>query len=355
MNATIDLDDAEGLLAADVDGSLQGASMAGGQVRAVATAVAEGALDPLGAQDRARAVIWVAGRGTAGYAGAVLAGVVADAMSVPFVIASRAPLWVGPLDVMVIAGDDAGDPSLAAAVALGTRRGTRVVIAAPDEGPLADSGAGRAISLAPRLRVPDPFGLAHHLAVGAAVVGAVDGTVLFDLMTIADEIDGEVSRNAVMREVFTNAAKALASRLSAGPAVFCGDRAATVALAQHSSATLLRLAQRTAAASGLAEALAATRDPATGGGSNVPSLFHDEFIDGPRGDEPPRILALATDADVEIVTARIEGVETAELVATTDLGGATTRPVELAQAMMLAVRLQMAAVYVRLGAGRPRT
>lgn len=49
--------------------------------------------------------------------------------------ATRAPVWVGPLDVMVIAGDDAGDPALSAAVTLGTRRGARVVIAAPDEGP----------------------------------------------------------------------------------------------------------------------------------------------------------------------------------------------------------------------------
>lgn len=41
MNATIDLDDAEALLAADLDGSLQAASMAGSQVRAVGTAIAE--------------------------------------------------------------------------------------------------------------------------------------------------------------------------------------------------------------------------------------------------------------------------------------------------------------------------
>lgn len=50
MNATrasVDLDDASGLIAADRDGLLRAASMAGAQVRATAAAVEEGVLDPL--------------------------------------------------------------------------------------------------------------------------------------------------------------------------------------------------------------------------------------------------------------------------------------------------------------------
>ena len=50
MNAThtvVDLDDAEGLLAADRDGLLRAASMAGAQVRATAAALDEGDLDAL--------------------------------------------------------------------------------------------------------------------------------------------------------------------------------------------------------------------------------------------------------------------------------------------------------------------
>lgn len=352
MNATIDLDDAEGLLAADRDGALQAASMAGSQVRAVGTAIAEGALEPLRSEDRSRAVVWVSGRGTAATAGAILAGALADAVSLPFVTATRAPVWVGPLDVMVIAGDDAGDPALSAAVSVGTRRGARVVIAAPDEGPLADSGAGRAISLAPRLRVPDTFSLAHNLAVGAAVLGALDRAITPDVMTIADEIDGEVSRNTVGREVFTNAAKTIAARLTGGPAVLCGDRSVTVALAGHAAATLLRLTQRTVTACGLPQALAAMRDALSGRSSSESSLFHDEFIDGPRSDGPPRILALATDTDFQSVAARIEGVDEAELVSTTDLGQEAARPSELAQLLMLSTRFEMASVYARLGGGR---
>ena len=46
-HASVDLDDAEGLLAADRDGLLRAASMAGAQVRATAAALDEGDLDPL--------------------------------------------------------------------------------------------------------------------------------------------------------------------------------------------------------------------------------------------------------------------------------------------------------------------
>ncbi|MGA7133652.1 MAG: TobH protein, partial [Mycobacterium sp.] len=67
--ATIELDDAEGLLAADRDGLLRAASMGGAHVRAAAAALDEGALDSVRGDDRPRTVIWVAGRGTAETAG----------------------------------------------------------------------------------------------------------------------------------------------------------------------------------------------------------------------------------------------------------------------------------------------
>ncbi len=71
--AIIDLDDVEGLLAADRDGLLRAAAMAGAQVRATAAAVDEGALDPLRADVPPRTLIWVADGGPARAAGAMLA------------------------------------------------------------------------------------------------------------------------------------------------------------------------------------------------------------------------------------------------------------------------------------------
>ena len=86
--ATIDLDDAEGLLAADRDGLLRAASMGGAQVRAVAAALDEGALDSVRGDDRPRTIIWVAGRGTAGTAGTLLAATSGGSAAAPIVIAA---------------------------------------------------------------------------------------------------------------------------------------------------------------------------------------------------------------------------------------------------------------------------
>ena len=113
--AKVDLDDTEGLIAADRDGLLRAASTAGAQVRATAAAVDEGALDAVRTGERPRSVIWVAGRGTAESAGAMLAATLGGSAAVPIVTAVEAPPWIGPLDVLIVAGDDPGDPTLVSA------------------------------------------------------------------------------------------------------------------------------------------------------------------------------------------------------------------------------------------------
>jgi hypothetical protein len=143
---------------------------------------------------------------------------------------------------------------LAAAVATGVRRGARVVVAAPAEGPLRDAAGGRAAVLAPRLPVPDEFALSRYLAAGLATLHAVDPAIRVDLAALADELDHEALRNSAAREVFTNAAKALAQRLSDGGVVLAGDSSATLALARHLSAILLRVGHRVVAAAGLPDA-----------------------------------------------------------------------------------------------------
>ena len=107
----------EGLLAADRDGLLRAASMAGAQVRATAAALDEGALDPLQSDQPPRTVIWVAGRGNAETAGAMLAAMLGGSAAAPIVVASEVPPWIGALDVLVLAGDDPGDPALVSAAA----------------------------------------------------------------------------------------------------------------------------------------------------------------------------------------------------------------------------------------------
>jgi hypothetical protein len=352
MNATrsvIDLDDADGLAGADRDGLLRAVSTAGAHVRAVAAAVEEGELESL-TGPLPRTVIWVAGRGTAATAGRVVSAIVGDVAGVPILQSSGAPPWLGPLDTVIVAGDDPGDPALAAAASLAARRGARLLVVAPFEGPLRDAAAGRAAVLAPRLPLNDAFGLCRYLAAGLAAVAAVDTSVRADIAALADQLDAEVLRSSAAREVFTNPAKALAGRMVSRHVVLTADSAGPLALAHHGSAVLLRLAGEIASSAGLADAVAALRSGFSGArDDSVDALFHDEQIDGPRPDRP-RVLALAQSDERQVVAARVAGLADVDVVGAEDVAdpGAAGIGGADAQLGVLAVRLEMAAVYLRL-------
>ena len=354
----VDLDDTDGLLEADRDGLLRAAASAGAQVRATASAVEEGALESVAGDARPRTIIWVAGRGPAESAGAILAASLSGSTGSPIVTAAESPPWIGPLDMLIAAGDDAGDPVLVTAAATAVRRGARVVVAAPYEGPLRDATAGRAAVLAPRLWVPDEFGLCRYLAAGLAAFAAVDRAVPAPLTELADELDAEAMRNSAAREVFTNPAKALAERISGRPSVLAGDCAATLALARHGAAVLLRVAGEPVAAAGLGDALAALRNGiASRFGDSVDALFHDEEIDGPLPGRP-RVVALSLASERTALTARLAGIDNLDLLGAEDIGepaetgsAPTTNGRAETQLAILALRLEMAAVYLRLAGG----
>ena len=356
-HACIDLDDAAGLLEADRDGMLRAVASVGATVRATSVAVDEGALATVSDGSRPRTVVWLSGRGTAETAGTILAAVAAGQAGEPFVAVGTCPSWIGPLDVLIAAGDDPGDPALVGGAATAVRRGARVVVAAPYEGPLRDATAARAAVLEPRVWVPGEFGLCRYLAVGLAVAAAVapsdpGGT---DLGALADELDAEALRNSAVREVFTNPAKALAGRLSGRTAVMSGDSAPTLALARHAAAVLLRVAGAPVAAVGLADAIDALRSGVLGAGiSSTAALFHDEEFDGPLAGRP-RIVALTLAGERQLVAARTAGLDDVDLLGCQDVGDAGTVPVAdggpAQQLAILALRLEMAAVYLRLVGG----
>ena len=349
MNATrsaIDLDNVDGLVTADRDGLLRAASTVGAHVRATAAAVEEGELAALeGAPPRT--VIWVAGRGTAATAGRMLCALLGQVSGTPIMLATGAPPWIGPLDVVIVAGDDPGDPALAAAASMAARRGARLLIVAPFEGPLRDAGAGRSAVLAPRLPLDDAFGLCRYLAAGLAAIAAVDKDVRVDIAALADEVDAEVLRSSAAREVFTNPAKALAGRMDSRRVVLAADSAATLALAHHGSSVLLRVGGTVAAAAGLADTVIALRTGSPGAAS-VDTLFHDEQLDGPLPDRLC-VLALTLNDERPVVAARTAGLDGVDLVGAEDIAdpgvGIGSADAQLA---VLAVRLEMTAVYLRL-------
>ena len=349
IRSVIDLDDAGGLIAADRDGLLRAASTAGAHVRAIAASIDEGALESL-AGPLPRTVIWAAGRGTAGTAGRMVSALLGRIVGAPIMVACGTPPWIGPLDVVVVAGDDPGDPVLAATASMAARRGARLLLVAPFEGPLGDAAAGRAAVLEPRLPLADAFGLTRYLAAGLAALAAVDDAVRVDIAALADDVDAEVLRSSARREVFTNPAKALAGRMDGRRVVLAADSAAALALAHHGSAVLLRVAGTVAAAAGLADVVVALRDGIPGAVTDpVDSLFHDEQLDGPLP-QRLRVLALTLNDERQVVAARTAGLGDVDLVGAEDIadpGGVGIGGAD-AQLAVLAVRLEMAAVYLRL-------
>ena len=236
------------------------------------------------------------------------------------------------------------------------RRGARVVVVAPYDGPLRDATAGRAAVLEPRLWVPDDFGLARYLAAGIAVLHAVDPGLRTDLGALADELDAEALRNSAARELFTNPAKTLADRMSGRSVVLTGDNAATLALARHCGAIMLRIAHQAVATVGLADVIVALRT-GLGAQSNADreaALFHDDEIDGP-SPERPRTIALTLQAERAVVAARVTGLDDVAIVGAEDVPDVGDAPVQSGrpeqQLAMLAVRLEMAATYLRLVRG----
>ena len=137
--------------------------------------------------------------------------------------------------------------------------------------------------------------------------------------------------------------------------VLAGDGVATLALARHGAAVVLRVAHQPVAAAGLADAMVALRTGmARGFADSVDALFHDEELDGPLPSRM-RVLALTLAAERAVVGARVAGVDDVQVVGAEDIGeaGAVQVPTGRAEQQLatLAVRFEMAAVYLRLAGG----
>jgi hypothetical protein len=118
---------------------------------------------------------------------------------------------------------------------------------------------------------------------------------------------------------------------------------------------MLRVGGRPVAATGLTDALVAVRGFAAARFADpVDALFHDEEIDGPLPSRP-RVLALTLADERSALAARSTGIDDVDLVGVEDVGEAGSIPAAGGrierQLATLAVRLEMAAVYLRLAGG----
>ncbi|SNT34160.1 tobH protein [Rhodococcoides kyotonense] len=377
-----DLDDSAALVAADVDGVLRSAALAGAQVRATAAAVVESVSGRL--QDlRPRSVVFVCGDGRAGRAASILVAALGARIGVPLVHAAGTPPWVGPLDVVLVCGDDAGDPRLAESTSAAVRRGAETVLVTPDEGPLRSAAAGRGIFVPPRIAVREHNTVMRYLAADIAVLGALaDGAyrpLLPDLDVLADLLDGEAARNHPSHEVFHNPAKSLAARMSGARVVLTGSSPVAVEVARHAGEILFRAAGIVSATGELgdvvAAAIAAGRVASTDSAAQYDPFFHDEQVDGPRPQPPVRVMVFAAPDAVATTERRTAAVPDVEVLsadtsmfeipgsgythagsrdsgARANTGLDAAKPDELGSMTLLATRLEMAAAYLHVMGGR---
>lgn len=228
------LDNLDALAERDPGGMLRHTASGGAQVRESAALAAEANLSVLADEGRPRAVV-IAGIGTAGRTGDVLATVAGPRCPVPVIPHRSAgvPGWVGAADVVVAVSASGRSPEALGAAEAAHRRGARLVaVGAPDS---------RLQSVAERARapfVPVPrraparaslWALTVPVLLAARMLGLVKVNEA-DLAETAARLDADADRCRPSAESFVNPAKSLALGLAGSiPIVWGSSPLATVA------------------------------------------------------------------------------------------------------------------------------
>jgi hypothetical protein len=342
------LDDLGRIAEVDTDGLLHAAALAGAQMRATAEAAQEAGIARL-AGSAPRALVLITRPGLSPVGAKLLAALLGRACPVPVVLTDTAPTWLGPLDVVVAHTDDAGDTALAESIDRARRYGAGVVVTAPEDGPVAAAAAGQCVLIAPRVSVPPGFGFPRALA-GGLVTATTLELLRTDIGMVADELDREAERDHMQHETFVNPAKSLALRLAERTPLLWGldDAATGVAwfaaqvLATHTD-LVCDVAAYPQAASRTALHRAATRASA---GTDI---FADPDELDPAQASPLRVFLLAVSAAAADPVRRlaVDAFPAADLL---DPAEQITAD-ETTCAAVLALRFQMAALYLGLAAG----
>lgn len=358
MNEAL-LDDPERLVAADAAGLLRASAAAGAQVRATAEAVIEYGIGAWSG-DRPRALVLVGRPGPGTTVMRLLAALLPRHCPVPVVVTELIPSWVGPLDVVVAHCDDAGDRELAECVELAGRRGGQVLLTAPADGPVAAAAAGKAMVLPSRVALPPGFEFPRALAAGLAVLNML-GLVQVDTAMLADQLDLEAERNRPHAESLVNPAKALALRLAEHTPLLWGMDSAAAAVADHAARML---AAHAAVVCDHVEYVDAVTRPALTRAAMIATSGADLFADPdePTDDSrlPLRLFLLAvlgrqTGQFPEVGSFTGHGFDGADRIeAAEELAAAMGDAVpEAIGAAVLALRFEMAALYLGLATGTP--
>lgn len=228
------LDDARQLAEQDPGGMLRFTASAGAQVRESAALTAEANLTVLADEGRPRAVV-IAGIGTAGRTGDVLATVAGPRCPVPVIPHRSAgvPGWVGAADVVIAVSASGRSPEALGAAEAAHRRGARLVaVGAPDSQLQSVAERARAPFIPVPRRAParaSLWALTVPVLLAARTLGLVKVNEA-DLAETAARLDAEADRCRPTAESFVNPAKSLALGLAGSiPIVWGSSPLATVA------------------------------------------------------------------------------------------------------------------------------
>ncbi|MEU2614970.1 SIS domain-containing protein [Micromonospora sp. NPDC007271] len=228
------LDDPDLLAERDPGGMLRFIASAGAQVRESAALAAEANLSVLADEGRPRAVV-IAGIGTAGRTGDVLATVAGPRCPVPVIPHRSAgvPGWVGAADVVIAVSASGRSPEALGAAEAAHRRGARLVaVGAPDSQLQSVAERARAPFIPVPRRAParaSLWALTVPVLLAARTLGLVKVNEA-DLAETAARLDADADRCRPTAESFVNPAKSLALGLAGSiPIVWGSSPLATVA------------------------------------------------------------------------------------------------------------------------------
>ncbi|MEU3452776.1 SIS domain-containing protein [Micromonospora sp. NPDC006766] len=228
------LDNPDLLTERDPGGMLRFTASAGAQVRESAALTAEANLSALADEGRPRAVV-IAGIGTAGRTGDVLATVAGPRCPVPVIPHSSAgvPGWVGAADVVIAVSASGRSPEALGAAEAAHRRGARLVaVGAPDSQLQSVAERARAPFIPVPRRAParaSLWALTVPVLLAARTLGLVKVNEA-DLAETAARLDADADRCRPAAESFVNPAKSLALGLAGSiPIVWGSSPLATVA------------------------------------------------------------------------------------------------------------------------------
>jgi glucose/mannose-6-phosphate isomerase len=334
------LDDADGLAAADPNGTLLALASAGAQVRLAYAAATSGHLDRLTRDGRPRAVV-VASLGGSAVVGDALTMLAGSGSPVPVSVRRGLPLpgWVGPLDLVVAVSMSGRAPGPLGLAAEAARRGARLLTVGAAGSPLqdvADRTGGVHVAVPPPV---SPAARASRMALWSLltpVLAAADAMGLVEVPAglveaVADRLDLRAATYRPASETFVNPAKTLALELAESVPVVLGDGEVTGVAATRAVAMLSRTARvpamRGALPDDAGDVVATFGGPFAARSSD--ELFADPFLDGPRlpalrllllRDAEPSVehpdgtwLETSRTADAVKVTAQEAGVRVAEV------------------------------------------